>query len=424
MYARTRAPLRLFRARRALRIFFLFIPPGLRQRSRSVPELHRRCRAENGLSLTYLRFRAAEVELDESASGWGDVHQELLLNVELANRAFVADDYTWARDGGPYAQYDYSVSNGTRRFKVVPARIPRSAPRRSPRIPRQFSRTHPRAVSRAAFPRTSSPLALLRLTPTVPVSALRKKAGGSCKRLLSIWPALRVSSPVSAGRISLRRPHAKRTIFPYITGAPRLVCAGISVTGGAQTSRKDVGGCPCPSHLPSILPTRPHPNAHTLTHTHVAPTPGILALLAAHCTHLANWARSSMGLIGSMRRDWMTSSTEEEEEEAGGPWGDEERFLRPEGGVPPSANSTFSFTMPANRARYLGAALVFPPIHQIIEKVRRVYVMTNADPAWLAELEAALRDARVDGRVQAARHNMPQSDRRSRHRKDAGTINI
>ncbi|KAJ7036593.1 hypothetical protein C8F04DRAFT_1220945 [Mycena alexandri] len=330
----------------------------------------------------YARARAALRLFRVRRSGWGNVLQELLLNAELAfraNRAFVTDDYVWARDGGPYAHYDHSDSNSTRNFKLIPARIPLAAllgglPVGAP-LPRQFSRTHPRAVSRAAFERACAEPEVLdagAVKATLPWDAPASRifaawvaaldAHGPCVViekdsgqifdiwLLSSWPAVRVSPIITRFRWPPLITAALLRNVRHFPSSPELLAS-------PKRTYTD-------EHPPTSLPLMP----------------GLLALhvrrgdFASHCTHLANWGAEFNGYLSGFMRNWGS-------------------------------------TTPANHVLYLRRC--FPSIPQIVEKVRRVrtmfearsqrrltwvYVMTNADLAWLAELEAALRDTQVDVR--------------------------
>ncbi|KAJ7173412.1 hypothetical protein C8R46DRAFT_892479 [Mycena filopes] len=370
-----------------------------------------------GLPPVYMRFREAEAELDELRasengekgkgylffanhahhSGWGNALQELLLNAELAfraNRAFVTDDYTWAREGGPYAYPD--SANDTQSSKLIPTRTPLAAllgglPVGAP-LPQQFSDTHPRAVSRAAFARACPEPELLdaaTVKATIPpdASAPRIFAAwvaaldalgpcvmiekdspqifdiwllGSPKRLLPAWPALRVSPII--------------TRFRW----PPLVTAALVRNARRFPVLPENRGAWYMRLWPWRAPYASEP-AHVRSSSAPPLVPGLLALhvrrgdFAAHCTHLANWG-AEFNAFNSFGR----------------------LYPRPEWGS----------TTPANHALYLRRC--FPSIPQIVERVRAVfeartrrrlgwiYVMTNGEPRWLRELEAALRAAWVD----------------------------
>lgn len=81
--------------------------------------------------------------------GWGNAMQEMVLNAQLAyesGRTFVFDDYTWSRETN-YSEYN---------TKLIPSRIPISALLSGPIAGQSYSdsaiaQTHPRAVSRRYF---------------------------------------------------------------------------------------------------------------------------------------------------------------------------------------------------------------------------------------------------------------------------------
>ncbi|KAJ7155891.1 hypothetical protein C8R46DRAFT_1041213 [Mycena filopes] len=466
-----------------------------------------------GLPPVYLRFREAEAELDELRagensekgkgylffanhahhSGWGNALQELLLNAELAfraNRAFVTDDYTWEREGGPYAYPD--SANDTQSSKLMPTRIPLAAllgglPVGAP-LPQQFFDTHPRAVSRAAFVRACPKPEVLdaatvkdTIPPDAPaprifaawVAALDTRGPcvmiekdspqifdiwlfGSPKRLLPAWPALCVSPIITRFRWpplitaalvrnarrfpalpENREPWYMR-LWPWrapYNRQPAAVRSSSSSAGNDDEELPPVYDFPLSDarpHLSSQSPLVPDDTSPERTYTDAHPppapplVPGLLALhvrrgdFAAHCTHLANWgaefnAFNSFGRLYP-RPEWANGTYETGEEEEGrgleGPWGEEERFVRPEGGG-------WGSTTPANHALYLRRC--FPSIPQIVERVRTVfeartrrrlgwiYVMTNAEPRWLRELEAALRAAWVDVGVGVANPRRPRT---------------
>ncbi|KAJ6580798.1 hypothetical protein B0H19DRAFT_1251094 [Mycena capillaripes] len=430
-------------------------------------------------------------------SGWGNALQELLLNAELAfraRRAFVFEDYTWARDGGPYAVYSGSEN---RTSNLIPARIPLAAligglPIGAP-LPRQFARSHPRAVPRARFaqvcpnpevldgeamkatlpPDASAPALFAALVaaldacgPCVQIDGNGPQVFdiwlfGAPARLLPAWPVLRASPILTRFRWApLVRAALERNagLFPGVLGPPldggedktlvqkAWARAGTEKLkddegkeGGEEEEEEDEYLPPVYDleddeydraddiHPPSSTDSPGSPafaapyeeQANAAAHDDVFPTrtyadtrrpqpppllPGLLALhvrrgdFAIHCGHLAEWGAefNAFNGFGQLTQEWR---------DEGEVWGEEERSVRPEGGG-------WGGTTPGNRALYMRHC--FPSIEQIVEKVRKVrtafeartgrwlgwvYVMTNADRQWLAELKAALRNAGVPVRV-------------------------
>ncbi|KAJ7692998.1 hypothetical protein B0H17DRAFT_1159545 [Mycena rosella] len=115
--------------------------PGYRERERLLPQ--------HNLSLPYPEGGHAKflwVANHGSGFGWGNYMQEMVLNAYLAyaaRRAYVFDNYTWAREGPEISSF-----NG----KLIPARIPLSALITGPIIGGSTgNKDVPRAVSREYF---------------------------------------------------------------------------------------------------------------------------------------------------------------------------------------------------------------------------------------------------------------------------------
>ncbi|KAH7885742.1 hypothetical protein F5I97DRAFT_1145854 [Phlebopus sp. FC_14] len=345
-------------------------------------------------------------------SGWGNAMQELLVNALLAHtvkRSFVFDNYTWERDGPEYADY-----NG----KLIPARIPLSAIISGPVIGSSFQPGDPtpRAVTREYFKQVCPNATVihsmtvnehLRLNPDVPASQIFDKwvdklnfINDPCveidqesfqlfeiwlfgsKRILSLWPRL-----------------SKSPMLQNFSWSPlilRTFAQNAHLFAAPPSSFKSL-----PPHLrpftPPLTPSQLHNIDPILTPTQTDPIPGLLVLhirrgdFAGHCSHLANWSADWNGF------NKFAALPDKFRVPVDGGWGE---------------------TTEKNMELYLRRC--FPTIEQIVERVRavladqmrlygksrelkRIYIMTNGDVAWIQELREALLEVKEWDAVMSSR---------------------
>ncbi|KAH7908997.1 hypothetical protein BJ138DRAFT_1156325 [Hygrophoropsis aurantiaca] len=334
-----------------------------------------------------------------TGSGWGNAMQELLVNAMLAHatkRAFVFDNFTWDQDGP-----DYSEFNG----KKIPSRIPLSAIIGGPIIGSSLEAGDdaPRSVSREYFKKVCpNPTIIdsavinenLRLDDKVPALTIYEKwveklnsMDDQCveikrgtyqlfeiwvfgsRRILSLWPLL-----------------SKSPVLTKFSWSPLILNTfaenGHLFTSGPVRNR----------FLPPLFKSSVQANGSLslhnveplLTPLQADPIPGLLVLhirrgdFAGHCTHLANWSADWNGFNA------FPELVDKFDRPTDGGWGE---------------------TSEKNMDMYLRRC--FPTIDQIVERVaevfedqrrvysddkelKKIYIMTNGDKKWLAELGTAL----------------------------------
>ncbi|KAG9309925.1 hypothetical protein JVU11DRAFT_9957 [Chiua virens] len=358
---------------------------------------------QHNLSLPFPEGRDAKffwVPNHVTASGWGNVMQELLLNALLAhetNRAFVFDNYTWARDGPEYAEY-----NG----RLIPARIPLSAIISGPIVGSAFGPGDPtpRAVHREYFHQVCPNPTILDSNEVVG-GDLRYDNNVPASRIFDMWVEKLNSINDPCVEIQLSSPQlfeiwlfgAPRilSIWPRLSQSPILrefswspLVLGAFARNAHLFGPKTQSFRFLPSYMqpssPKPTPTELHNVEPILPAAKVDPITGLLVLhirrgdFADHCSHLANWSSDWNGF-----NKFATLPDKFRPPYDGG------------GGQTTEANTKYYFKR------------CFPTVEQIVERVRevladqkrlyggakelrRVYVMTNGEAAWLDELKEAL----------------------------------
>ncbi|KAF8554311.1 hypothetical protein OG21DRAFT_1440550 [Imleria badia] len=335
-----------------------------------------------------------------TASGWGNVMQELLLNALLAhetNRAFVFDNYTWARDGPEYAEY-----NG----KLIPARIPLSVIISGPLIGSAFDPGDPtpRAVHKEYFKKVC-PNPTIVDSGSVVSEYLRYDNNVPATQLFDLWVDKLNSINDPCVEIQLDSPQLFEiwlfgsarilSIWPRLSKSPVLrnfSWSPLVLEAFARNAHLFGATTKSFQFLPSYLrPSSSHPTPKELHNvepilpaTKIDPIPGLLVLhirrgdFAGHCAHLANWSSDWNGF-----NKFATLPDKFHPPHDGG------------GGQTTEANMHFYFQR------------CFPSIEQIADRVRqvladqektyggtkelkRIYIMTNGEKAWLDDLKEAL----------------------------------
>ncbi|KZT27662.1 hypothetical protein NEOLEDRAFT_1130722 [Neolentinus lepideus HHB14362 ss-1] len=335
------------------------------------------------------------------ASGWGNAMQELILNAHLsyvAKRTYVFDNYTWSRD----LSQEYSDFNG----KLIPSRIPLTALVGGPIVGDSWPKGElaPRAVRKEFFDQVCPERTVIHGQEVV--SSLPSEAPASqvlqawmdklnsiedrcveidissaqifeiwifgTKRVLDIWPSLRVSpvmtqfhwSPLVHSAVELNSH-----LFTTTTFLSSLLSSFPLISSYFQTN-----------YNPTLL-------------AQYKPIPGLLALhirrgdFVDHCHHLAKWSSQYNGFNS------FPDLPDKFEAPPGGGWGE---------------------TTPENDAIYIQHC--FPSIAQIVERVsqvrndeqvrlrrrggglKSVFIMTNGRKEWVDELKEALRRRGVEER--------------------------
>ncbi|KAH7924135.1 hypothetical protein BV22DRAFT_1013901 [Leucogyrophana mollusca] len=359
---------------------------------------------QHNLSLPYPEGRDAKFfwaanHVTGLCSGWGNAMQELLVNAMLAHdtkRAYVFDNFTWDQDGG-----DYSEFNG----KKIPSRIPLSAIISGPIIGSPFEPGDdaPRSVSKEYFKKVCpNPTIIdsaiinenLRTDPNVPALAIFEKwveklnsLDDQCveiqrgtyqlfeiwvfgsRRILSLWPLLS-KSPI------LRKFSWSPLILNTFADNGHLFTSKPASNRFLPSSFKSFTRANGSLHLHNVEPL--------LTPLQADPIPGLLVLhirrgdFAGHCEHLAKWSSDWNGFNA------FPELPDQFDRPTDGGWGE---------------------TSEKNMDMYLRRC--FPTIEQIVDRVaevledqkrvngknkelKRIYIMTNGDTKWLAELGVAL----------------------------------
>ncbi|EPQ60217.1 hypothetical protein GLOTRDRAFT_112923 [Gloeophyllum trabeum ATCC 11539] len=328
--------------------------------------------------------------------------QELILNAHLsyvAKRTFVFDNYTWNRD----LSQEYSDFNG----KLIPSRIPLTALINGPIVGDSFPKgeVHPRAVRKEFWEKVCPERTIIHgseVTSSLPSEAPASQVMQAwvdklnsiedrcveldmysaqifeiwifgSKRVLDIWPSLRVS-PI------LTQFHWSPLIHSAVEYNSHLFATTTFLSSLL-------------SSLPIISPFF-QTNYNPTSLDQYKPIPGLLALhirrgdFVDHCHHLAKWSSLYNGFNS------FPDLPDKFEPPPGGGWGT---------------------TTPENDAIYLQHC--FPSVEQIVERVsqvrndeqarlrrrggalRSVFIMTNGKAEWVDELKEALRQrALAEGR--------------------------
>ncbi|KAH9947084.1 hypothetical protein B0H21DRAFT_740272 [Amylocystis lapponica] len=309
------------------------------------------------------------------ASGWGNAMQELLMNAFLAyssGRSFVFDNYTWNREGPDYTDY-----NG----HLIPSRIPLSALITGPTVGDPFPEGDPapRSVAKEYWDEVCPHPTILH------TDVISHAVDSEASALTLLQKGVEVLNGIEEGCVEFDITSWQLfsiwvfgntrvlDIFPFFAKSPIISQFGWSPLIEAAFDNNRPIFSPT-SMLGPYLPYYPFSKKDDK----YAPIPGLLVLhirrgdFEGHCVNLAKWAATYTGF-----------------------------------------NSFVSlpdhFTPPA---RDVGC---FPSIDQIvtrIEEVRRttvgqglknVYVMTNGDKEWVAELKATLLKTGYFKRVSSSR---------------------
>ncbi|GJE89655.1 O-fucosyltransferase family protein [Phanerochaete sordida] len=306
-------------------------------------------------------------------SGWGNFMQDMIMNAHITHRsgrAYVFDDYTWDRDGPAYSKFDEK--------RWIPSRIPISALISGPIAGGAFANGDmtPRAVARTHF-RKICP------NPTLIDGEVVRRLHGSGANAMKIeetWleylaqiddPCVEI--PEDSGNIfhgfMFGNKDEMLPIWPSLSDSPILQLFGWSTLAYSAFERN--------RHLFSPPPLLPGHDWCPHCVNALVPLDGLLALhlrrgdFLGHCENLCHWGANfaAFNRFPEFPDPWDMPSGEPEER------------------------------MPTYLRRCL------PSIEQIVLKVtevrasvagrslRNVYVMTNGDRAWLAELKDALHDA-------------------------------
>ncbi|KAG6374801.1 hypothetical protein JVT61DRAFT_4184 [Boletus reticuloceps] len=348
-----------------------------------------------------------------TASGWGNVMQELLLNALLAhetNRAFVFDNYTWARDGPEYAEY-----NG----RLIPARIPLSVIISGPVIGSAFDPGDPtpRAVHREYF-KAVCPNPTILDSDAVVSSHIRYDNSVPASRIFDMWVDKLNSINDPCVEVQLDSPQLFEiwlfgstrilSIWPRLSKSPILrnfswsplvleaFARNAHLFGATTTSFRFLPSYLRPASSPPTLKEL-HNVDPILPATKTDPIPGLLVLhirrgdFDDHCAHLAKWSSDFNGF---------------------------NKFATLPDNFNPPHDGGEGDTTEANVRFYLERC--FPAIDQIARRVRqvladqkkihgatkelkRVYIMTNAEVAWLNELKEALMEIKKWDSVTSSR---------------------
>ncbi|PSR92064.1 hypothetical protein PHLCEN_2v4780 [Hermanssonia centrifuga] len=354
----------------------------------------------------YPEFRQAELELPQHYakdpfaggqkylwvashtwwSGWGNFMQDMVMTAHLtykSGRTYVFDEFTWDKYGPEYTFY-----NG----KWIPSRIPLSAVISGPIVGGRFpdGDATPRAISKSHWQKICP-------HPTVVDGAeVRKLHGGgaSALKIVETWveylngiedPCVEV--PSDSGSMfhpfllsMFGRRDEMLPVWPTLSQSPILTLFGWSTLAhhAFEANR----------HLFSP-DTLIQPYVATASCPQCAdpyrPLPGLLALhlrrgdFIPHCPNLAHWGAgfNAFNSFPEFPDQWQS------------PQGDDDERM----------------------AVYLRRCL--PTIEQIVEKIeavrnsteglRNIYIMTNGDKAWLAQLEYALRKMHVWDKIATSR---------------------
>ncbi|KAI0095006.1 hypothetical protein BDY19DRAFT_915846 [Irpex rosettiformis] len=301
-------------------------------------------------------------------SGWGNVMQDLILTAHLTHasgRGFVFDDYEWVRGGPAYSEW-----NG----KVIPAHIPLSAIISGPLVGGKWDVTDqtPLSISKEHFEKIC-PNPYILHGERVRVA---HGDGASAQKVIETWinfiaeiedPCVEV--PADSGPIfhpySFGNKDEILPVWPTLSTSPVLTHFGWSSLAHRATETNQALLGPISSH------------AHSTTEHPYSRIDGLLVIhirrgdFLEHCENLGHWGAAFLAFnrFPEFLDPWEP------------PQGDDAQKL----------------------AIYLRRCV--PTIPQIVDKVtqvqqtntaqglKKVYIMTNGDPAWLKQLKDALKGA-------------------------------
>ncbi|EKM48643.1 uncharacterized protein PHACADRAFT_266233 [Phanerochaete carnosa HHB-10118-sp] len=308
-------------------------------------------------------------------SGFGNFMQDMIMNAQLVyetGRSYVFDNFTWDRDGPEYAQFG---------GKTIPSRIPLSALISGPIVGGPFGDNDPtpRAVVKEYWDQICPNKTIIR------ADEIRKLhgEGADARKILDTWvdyikdiddPCLEVER--YSGSIfhvfMFGTPNEIMPVWPTFSQSPILQLFGWGQLAHTafETNRHLF------SPAPLIAPYVTSPTCPNCVDPY-ARLDGLLALhirrgdFMEHCPNLGNWGAgfSAFNSFPSFPDLWVPPEGEHEQ----------------------------------RMAVYLRRCL--PTIEQIVEKVeqvragsaseglRHVYIMSNGDREWLADLKAALLNA-------------------------------
>ncbi|KAN0088728.1 hypothetical protein V8E55_005785 [Tylopilus felleus] len=304
-----------------------------------------------------------------SEVGWGNIMQDYILNYVLAyatNRSFVFDDYTWAVDGTPYSHY-----NG----KLIPSRIPLNAIIQGPLaggalLPGDKT---PRAVYKDFFHKVCPNPTILRLT-----DVRGWDHSDTVKFVFDKWvekiasiedPCLQFEETSADKQIFNVLVYSRKdlllSIWPYMSGLPVLTQWGWSslIHDAFQANQRVI--FPPALDWPEGRDSRMNETMAGLLVIHVR-----RGDFTVHCNFLASW-----------NSDWNAFNSLPE--------------------LPDQYDQVNSDPRlsPENHKAYVDHC--YPSIEQVVEKVETVrreshepldhiYIMTNGDNSFVAELRTAL----------------------------------
>ncbi|EKM61659.1 uncharacterized protein PHACADRAFT_83052 [Phanerochaete carnosa HHB-10118-sp] len=309
-------------------------------------------------------------------SGWGNFMQDMILTAHLtyrSGRTYVFDDYTWDKHGPAYALFDNK--------RWIPSRIPLSALISGPIVGGPFTDVDatPRAIAKAHWDKICPKPTKIN---SEEVRAIHG-SGANAARIEEAWlgylskiddPCVEVTE--NSGNIfhyfMFGNKDEMLPIWPSLSTSPILTLFGWSTLAhqGFEANR----------HLfsPATL-HQPHTSDSACPHCvdPFTPLDGLLALhlrrgdFIQHCPNLCHWGANfnAFNRFPELPDQWV----------------------KPDGPIEES--------MPVYMRRCL------PTIEQIVEKVeelrastggrglKNIYIMTNGEHEWLADLKAALRHA-------------------------------
>ncbi|KAG8220778.1 hypothetical protein J3R82DRAFT_2210 [Butyriboletus roseoflavus] len=358
---------------------------------------------QHNLSLPFPEGRDAKffwVSNHVTASGWGNAMQELLLNALLSyetNRAFVFDNYTWEREGPEFAEY-----NG----KLIPARIPLSAIISGPIIGSAFGPGDPtpRAVHKEYY-KKACPNPTILDSDAVVSGQVRYDNSVPASRVFDMWVDKLNSINDPCVEIKLDSPQLFEiwlfgstrilSMWPRLSKSPILrdfSWSPLVLESFARNAHLFGATTKSFRFLPSYL--RPSSSPPTLKELHnvepilpatkIDPIPGLLVLhirrgdFANHCRHLANW---SSDWNGFNKFATLPDKFHIPHEEGNG--------QATEASVQMYLQRCFpTVEQITERARQVLAEL--KKTYGGTKELKRVYIMTNGDKAWLSDLRKAL----------------------------------
>ncbi|KAL1951083.1 hypothetical protein VTO73DRAFT_232 [Trametes versicolor] len=312
--------------------------------------------------------------------GWGNALQEHLLNAYLAyvsNRILVFENYTWADDGSLYSEW-----NG----KLIPSQIPYSALVRGPTVgePLASGVFAPLAVSREYFNHLCPHKTTLRRNQVHSRLPAPASAFDITERWMSVLKATEDhcvesasgdSDPIFTHTNVFGIRESLRDLWPSLAASPIITEFGWSrlVELAFDTNRGLL--VPHASHMDPLL-TSTHFTTNAERYT---PIPGLMAIhvrrgdYAEHCN-----------LLASMYEDFVSVNAFP---------------YFPDTFTVPS-RSAVSTSAVDNEEHYRQRC--FPSVAEIVEKiarvratpegrdVRKLYIMTNGNQAFINELKTAV----------------------------------